>query len=300
VTFLVRCRCLLAFIFIYLLLLFYFKFNPEPSSLFWLGIDRPYGIMSTYDEWRFCWLPRRSTRLATKAEPRDLAGTEVIKWNDPNLPKALVYYLKKMAESTPNAPIAFPTKGEYHLLLTSTKVHWQQLMEPFRTDVFPTTSKKKFFVFAFLGSGAEGTVWKGCDKAGHACAIKVFDKGYTRPEQHQQQPPSDALQMDLAVWNTFGEARVFFVTLTTVPALIMPVLDQPVDWDDQHQQAVRVAIELYSAKYYPRDIKREHVGFYSVNGEPKAVFFDTQPILLHNEFTQALSKQEILTKLGLQ
>lgn len=259
--------------------------------------------MSTYEEWRFCWLPRRSTRLATQDEPRHLAGTLIIKRNHPDLPKALIYYLTKMAESAPKAPIAFPTKGEYHLLLTSTKVHWHQLTEPFRPDDFPTKNKKFFFVFAFLGSGAEGTVWKGCDKAGNACAIKVFDKGYTRPEQHQQhqqQPPRDALRMDLAVWNTFGEDRVFSVTLTTVPALIMPVLDQPVDWDDQHQQAVRVAIDLYSAEYYPRDIKREHVGFYSVNGERKAIFFDTQPILLQNEFTQAQSRQEILTKLGLQ
>jgi len=259
--------------------------------------------MSTYDEWRFCWLPRRSTRLATQNEPRDLAGTVIIKRDHPDLPKALIYYLTKMANSTPGDAIARPERNQYHLLLTSTKVHWHQLTEPFKPADFPPKGKRLFFVFALLGSGAEGTVWKGCDKAGNACAIKVFDKGYTLPEQHQQhqqQPASDSLRMDLAVWNTFGEDRVFSVTLTTVPALIMPVLDQPADWDDQHQQAVRVAIDLYSAKYYPRDMKREHVGFYSVEGEFKAIFFDTQPILLQKQFTQALSRQEILTKLDLQ
>jgi len=27
------------------------------------GVQDVFGIMSTFDEWRFCWLPRRSPRL---------------------------------------------------------------------------------------------------------------------------------------------------------------------------------------------------------------------------------------------
>jgi len=89
------------------------------------GIDCPYGILSTYDEWRFCWLSRISKgRRNTAAEPRNLICSRVFKQDDKDLPKALVWTLNAMAESTAVNDTGVPTQGEYHLFMNSEEVQW--------------------------------------------------------------------------------------------------------------------------------------------------------------------------------
>ena len=187
------------------------------------GIDCPYGILSTYDEWRFCWLSRISKgRRNTAAEPRNLIFSRVFKQDDKDLPKALVWTLNAMAESTAVNDTGVPTQGEYHLFMNSEEVQWKEFNGSYRQDSFPAEKKRGFFIFAFVGSGAQGTVWKGCDEEGNACAVKVFDK-----KTNDEASMSGAVDKELMVWHeVFQDTRIFRVTLTTVPALIMPILDQ--------------------------------------------------------------------------
>ena len=51
------------------------------------------------------------------------------------------------------------------------------------------------------------------------------------------------------------------LTFANSLALIMPVVDQPTSWDNDHKQAVRVAVKAYSTHYFANDLKKEHVGF---------------------------------------
>ena len=247
--------------------------------------------MSTYDEWRFCWLTRQSTRISTVDEKRELAGTRIYKWKDDDLPKALVYYLDNMSRSVPQASIDAPRKGEYHLHMDRERVTWKEFKADYDRGGFPATGKTTFFTFALVGSGAQGTAWKGCDEEGNACIVKVFDK----LPKIEHELLREAVQKELQVWHeVFNEKRAFTVDLTTTPALIMPILDQPKNWDDQHRQAVRTAVLLYSARYFAEDLKKEHIGFYSKDANLKAILFDTQPTV-----ARMGGKEDMLKKLEL-
>lgn len=244
--------------------------------------------MSTYTEWRFCWLPRRSQRFSTVEEDRKLIGTHVFQWNDPELPYALVYFLDKMAKSVTRDAIAFPEKDQYHMHFDQTTISWKRLETLYNAKGFPEKGQKTFFAYARLGSGAEGTVWKGCDPKGNACAIKVFDKRYETSESEEKA----ALAKELHVWHEiYGVQGVFQVTLTNVPALIMPILDQPQTWNNQQKEAVKAAVKKYSLTYFATDLKRDHVGFHTINGQLEAILFDTSPITLE-ERRQQLREEE--------
>jgi len=262
------------------------------------GVQDVFGIMSTFEEWRFCWLPRRSPRLQhlqpqpqqQKAEDRIMLASETYNSSDKALHEALVYVLSQMANATVNQPEQ-PQPGDHCLFLEEKLLSWKPLPAALDDTEFPATQSTSFYVFGSLGSGAEGRVWRGCSTSGKVCAIKVYTARVTTDVPTQEA----AAQKEQEIWHTiFQETRVKQLTLANSPALIMPILAQPKSWDANYKEAVRVAVKSYSAHYFANDLKKEHVGFIEASGLLKAILFDTQP-----DDPRQGGEAEMLRKLGL-
>ena len=65
------------------------------------NVKQPFGIMTTYEEWRFCWFPRRTTRFAKEEETRELASSKIFKHDSVLLPLALMFVLEQMSLAAP-------------------------------------------------------------------------------------------------------------------------------------------------------------------------------------------------------
>ena len=246
------------------------------------NVKQPFGIMTTYEEWRFCWFPRRTTRFAKEEKTRELASSKIFKHDSVLLPLALMFVLEQMSLAAPEKTLIRPTFGEHHLFICKDqRVTWRKF-EVDLQDGFPDTTSNGFFLFGYLGAGAQGKVWRACNqhtvngiKVGALCAVKL----YTPASRDQTMDDlREEIRKEIEIWNTvFGDYRPFQLKLARSPALVMPVLEQPETWGEDHIKAAREAVTKYSKHSSPEDLKRSHVGIYTVQNVLTAILFDTKP-----------------------
>lgn len=130
--------------------------------------------MSTYDEWRICWLDRALDTDKDGIDLRCFRGSTVFKYDDENFHKLIVSVLMRMA----NTKVVQPEikKGSSVLQISEDSLTWKQLDVDLLEDQFPRRDCSSFFLLGLLGSGAEGKVWRACKSSGKLCALKTLNQ----------------------------------------------------------------------------------------------------------------------------
>jgi hypothetical protein len=253
------------------------------------GVKYVFGIVSTYQKWRFCWLPEanasaiKGTVLSIELAPtpelpkhlqeqssnqaqqsnhsheRTMFGTEVIDWNNPYLFRALCSVVIKMSKS-PLRKVDLIDRKRPYIVADSKQWTWQR--NPFSNKLteidlhhqgLPLLKDGEKLIFLDdFGAGADGRAWRACTRTGHGCVVKFSGSAET-------------VELELRNWNTLyedGAARI--ITLCAQKALIMPYL-RPVDRDNSDEiKLVREMIQSVSQKgYCHSDLHWRHVGFRS-------------------------------------
>ena len=163
------------------------------------GVQQVFGIITTYKQWRICWLPEASelASATTEPEPQPLAsstsntvpvssdlstlyGSALYEYNQPALIEVLVSTLRKMASSTV-IPVTtlLPTPSEtgrkYGLISAEGTFTWQDLPLFLRLSYLmkPTDPLDKVYVLQDYGEGLDGRVWLAATASGGLTVVKM-------------------------------------------------------------------------------------------------------------------------------
>lgn len=298
------------------------------------GIKNVFGILTSYDQWRICWLPlsdqaaaaTSSAALGTEhareietqivVPERVLQGSKFFAWDDEDLPRALCTVILKMY-SSPRSQVSLVDKNRPYIVIDQDQWSWGTISVGNESDLkhssLPTANK--FTLLADLRDGADGRVWRACTDSGLGCCIK-FPTG----TQHQgidevsEESQLQQLRQEEANWHkAYGERSARVTTLSNRPALIMKYL-RPLELNDgelttENLEAVKTAIEEFAAKGLRHDdLALRHLGLLSPapkkKGSPKqeegpgtVVLFDLGRV--SEEADTTLAVQEMLSQLNL-
>lgn len=275
------------------------------------GIAWVFGIVSTYKQWRFYWLPDCSDIAATteiKTEPsqgnleqpavvpafdqhvyladqdrpktpvkRQVCGSEVLEWDNQELPHLLVSVLLKMYYS-PKCRVKLADPMRHYIVVTPASWFWSSLPHGFSLNFggFPAKQTRNLFLLQDLRAGVHGRVWLACNGGGAVCVLKfaVVKPSSTNPDAEA----CSALEAEAIIWKNVWKLPVSVQKWCNHYALMMPYV-LPVD-DEQWEtpevvDAVKKAVDkLARAGYLHDDLNRRHVGLYQHDGILKAVLFD--------------------------
>jgi len=191
------------------------------------GLKTVFGITTTYNHWRICWLQGACT-MAAAANLTSVADTivdgdkeilyesEVFERSNPALVEALVSVLLKMNASViepVGSILAQENVGSRRKfgLVDGDSFKWSSL--PANTEklsyTLPGTNTKLFYLLQDFHGGADGRVWLSCSQSGHLVVLKMSSSSSFTTE----------LNIWQKVWNV-QNARI--VKLLTVNALVMP------------------------------------------------------------------------------
>jgi hypothetical protein len=259
------------------------------------GVNHVFGILTSYDEWRICWLPDKNTDTvategtekigATTPQPllpvaegsavsspsvstehkdrdRTMHGTSVIKYNDQLLVRALCSVVVKMSESSSSEVKLIDSERPY-IVWEQKTWHWQKA--PFNknvceADLFHSTipEAKQLDHLIFLddfGAGADGRAWRACTPHGNGCVVKFGEQ-----VQLEHDRWVELYGKDSAVLHSFGEHT----------GLVMPYL-RPVDFTNEDEvAAMKEAITALGKHWEHKDMHRRHIGFRSPDKERRA------------------------------
>jgi len=125
--------------------------------------------MTTYDEWRVCWL-----KTQTHVKNRKFEGTEIMPYNHHRhkLHRSITTALMHMSQ--PNILTAPDQVGSYFPYLDATGLTWKQLEETPDDRSFPASSSREFMLLALVGSGIKGKAWVACNSSWKLCLLKTF------------------------------------------------------------------------------------------------------------------------------
>jgi len=251
------------------------------------GLEHVFGFLSTYEEWRVCWMPqsqkaavatvivnREADEVETEAQPvvpqRVMNGSPVFRWNDPNLPHILCSTILKMYNS-PRTEVRLIDKSRPYIIIDENQWSWGQIAIQDESylyhSVLPTANK--FTLLADLREGADGRVWRACTDAGVGCCIK-FPMRTRHGEKVGETEQLNQMMVEEANWHAvYGSNSARVITLCGRPALIMRYL-RPLELQadgtptQEDQAAVKTAIEKFAQKGYKHtDLALRHVGFLS-------------------------------------
>ena len=101
-------------------------------------VENPFGIMTTYDEWRVCWL-----KTQTHVKNRKFEGTEIMPYNHHRhkLHRSITTALMHMSQ--PNILTALDQGESYFSYLDVAGLTWKQLEETPDHQSFPASNSKK-------------------------------------------------------------------------------------------------------------------------------------------------------------
>lgn len=263
-------------------------------------VENPFGIMTSYDEWRVCWLK------PDNVTSREFEGTAIMPYNHPQLHYKIMTALVHM--SRPNIRTSPEQVGSYFPYLNEVGLAWRQLTSKPTENDFPFSTSTGFMLLAPAGSGIEGKAWIACNTSWRLCILKTFT---VKKDSGSIAQVMEMVKKELEIWHkVFGIGVVFSKTLAGAPAIVMPRLrlvhasrKTTLSLQTGDEDAVRVAVQKY-AKFgkVARDIKWSHVGFLEKNPEngtamqKMAILFDTRP----EDCTDKVEAEEqMLDKLGL-
>jgi len=303
------------------------------------GVEHPFGIQTSYQHWRICWLPKsdpiaaqdevlinpgvtsiprrafEESHIPSKAKVNDALFEETkIEIEDV---KARVFHgtrifrfddreLPTYLVSTLMKMAAViirprPLIKDQHYLTAGDKFQWAALSNNPRHDKFPGHNTKNFFFLRELGRGAEGNAWLCCDESGYLCALKIFRKPRTRDQELETR-----IKGELEIWEKVWNLEAFRCTVLGRPALAMQqVLIAPEDGQGltgSLKKAVKDAVHklAFEGSFHHQDLEWRHVGFYKETASViKAVLIDLYGATLKSTKEQEDAEAEMLKKLGL-
>eukprot|EP01118_Nematostelium_gracile_P018556 TRINITY_DN8271_c0_g1_i1.p1 TRINITY_DN8271_c0_g1~~TRINITY_DN8271_c0_g1_i1.p1 ORF type:complete len:516 (-),score=92.47 TRINITY_DN8271_c0_g1_i1:98-1570(-) len=177
------------------------------------GIQDIFGIVTTYEEWRICWLPecdgaassdRRPTEKVEEAniehlndadensgeevEPlgdgeqiqaNEVHGTKVINWSDKSLYQTLKTVLLKMFFSR-RRDVKLIDSDRLYLVMNQNEWRWKKYPFPkafkLRSREFPLNTEKEFVFLEDLHGGRDGRCWSVCSLSGRVAVVKFMNK----------------------------------------------------------------------------------------------------------------------------
>jgi len=197
------------------------------------GLKRVFGIVSTYEEWRICWLAdsdeaARETdaaayvRQAQAAESRDVAhirevyATPIMRYDDPDLVRLLVHLMHKMHLSPYDASPRLVKKGQRYPLFSETAWDWTPLSADFRLSYcMPHANTKNFYLLQQYHGGADGLVWLAASAQGNLVVLKFGLVGDRRDVRQ-------FLEAEAQHWNQLWACKARVIQLFHRLVLVMP------------------------------------------------------------------------------
>ena len=198
------------------------------------GLKRVFGIISTYEEWRICWLAdtdeaARETNAAAyvqrarEVESQDVAGdrkvhaTPILRHDNPELVLLLVHLMHKMHLSPYDASPKLVKPGQRYPLFTEGAWDWTPLEPDFRLSYcMPHANTKHFYLLQQYHGGADGLVWLAASAQGNLVVLKFGLVGDSRQEVKQ------SLEAEAQQWNALWGCKARVVQLFHRLALVMP------------------------------------------------------------------------------
>jgi hypothetical protein len=154
-----------------------------------LGIRWVFGLITTYNEWRICWLanaddaaasPKLDLFLSLPQQPvpnkRIVHMSRIYKSDDPTLVVALIHLLHKMQQS-PRDPLPLPLvrRDRSYPKMSSTSFTWTKYKP---TDdlsyELPPSNTHNFFLLQNYHGGGDGHVWLAASASGALAVLKFL------------------------------------------------------------------------------------------------------------------------------
>lgn len=284
-----------------------FDYMLQLQSFF--GLEHVFGILTSYEQWRVCWMPRSeravvATSATTQAAEehemetqtvvpeRVLHGSKFFAWDDENLARLLCTTLLKMYHAQ-RSEVRLVDKNRPYIIMDETQWSWGKIVVEDESSLYHSVlpSANKFTLLADLREGADGRVWRACTDSGLGCCIKFPMRTHSGKEEVTKREQLAQIQDEAANWHkAYGPKSARVTTLCSQPALIMRYL-RPLELNDdgtlaqEDRSAVKTAIEKFAAKGLShKDLALRHVGLLSPpkknrkskgeENEPEVVLFD--------------------------
>lgn len=270
------------------------------------GLEHVFGILSSYENWRICWLPRseraamgtsatarvaeeHETEMQTVVPERVLYGSQFFAWNDENLPRVLCTTILKMYQA-PRSEVRLIDKSRPYIIMDETQWSWGKIEVDDDSKLYhsmlPTANK--FTLLVDLREGADGRVWRACTDSGVGCCIK-FPMRTQGGEVVSEADQLKQIQEEATNWRkAYGEKSARVTRLCGRPALIMRYL-RPLELEngnlkEDNLSAVKAALADFASKGLKHDdLAIRHLGKLSppkksrtrgAQSQPEVVLFD--------------------------
>ncbi len=198
------------------------------------GLKRVFGIISTYEEWRICWLSdsddaARETSVesyvqhAREASSCDIAdhrivhASPILRHDNPDLIRLLVHLMHKMHLSPYDTSPKLVKSGQRYPLFNEEAWDWTPLDSDFRLSYcMPNANTSHFYLLQQYHGGADGLVWLAASYKGNLVVLKFGLVGGSRRSMQ------DLLESEARYWTMLWGVRVRVVKLFHRLALVMP------------------------------------------------------------------------------
>ena len=270
------------------------------------GLDCCFGILTTYESWRVCWLqdcgsmasaidestwseissPFSLESGADVDDSSDLTQVKpvvhtsrVMKWNDDRLAPFLATCMKKMLCSRRRHVDRFRlTPKRLVLVLEEHRRRWSYLSSEHNVIVShncEVSESNLFILLEPLGGLTHGRVWMACDADDKTCALKL------RSEDNMPSSctKDESLAKECRIWNEIWQCgRVRVVSFGSWHGLVMPyvrVAKAPIT-SEEWSMILEAVDHFVSCGWHDPDCKPEHVGFVTSNstGGERVVLLD--------------------------
>ena len=204
-------------------------------------------------------------------KPRTFCGTQVVKWDDMQLPLILASVIKKMMLARQGtSPLVLRLANE-EISAWKKAPEWNSL----NFSLSISTRVKNFFIWEDLGRGADGRAF--LVSGGTKGAVGVLKFFFKNAETHAQKEESGwkSVYSHLpAVAHSLRVTRIMGHT-----ALLMPWFQTPQRTQATLDAVAKTLREDFMAKRFRHgDVAWRNVGVYREDGELRAVVFDMQKV----------------------
>ena len=195
------------------------------------GIRYVFGLITTYSEWRICWLPHTDVCAAASeriqnhppiishgVEERIVHCSPKYKCTDQSLIPMLCSVIHKMYNSPFDPPTKLVDPKRTYIELSESSFQWANLPKEIVSGEvklsykLPHGNSNRFYLLLDYHGGADGRVWLACSTSGCLVVIK-FGSVHNGQER---------LEAESNHWRTIWDVSTRVVTLHRKPALLMP------------------------------------------------------------------------------
>ncbi|KAL6071676.1 Protein kinase domain-containing protein [Balamuthia mandrillaris] len=302
------------------------------------GLRYVFGILTTYEQWRVCWLPDANQLAQAEELPppverrfqlwsflpptpqwvadsnlpdqnkdkvqhrdeRQFYATPLYSCTHPSLPLILTSAVRKMERSPmqPAPSIHYLMEGT-GLLAKRDMFCWaEKSLIDIVFGVELTDEDNVFWLLADLHGGADGNVLLASTPQGKGCVVKF--------SRRNGEEALLACRREAAIWTNVWGRKAFALKLGQNDAVVMPYVNpcagsgDPFDPPPHLRAATRAAIaQLSQHRIKHDDLKWSHVGRYlDTAGEEKVVLFDLAQVSGDIETEEAKRSMEEALGLG--